>query len=104
MSKQKIKVNLQVLESEYQLMCEAHERNALIEAADNLNMQLAEMRRNNPRVPIDRLVMMGAIQMAFDLQQERETLTKEVRIVNESAKRLADALDAALAEANTQES
>lgn len=103
MSKQKIKVNLQVLESDYQLMCEPHERNALIEAADNLNMQLIEMRRNNPRVPLERLVMMGAIQMAFDLQQERETLSKEIRLVNDSAKRVAQALDEALLEVDAQE-
>lgn len=102
MSKQKIKVNLQVLEGEYQLKCEPHERNVLIEAADNLNMLLTEMRHNNPRVPLERLVMMGAIQMAFDLQQERETLSKEIRLMNDSTKRITQALDEALNSVNEE--
>ncbi len=102
MSKQKIKVSLQVLENNYQLMCEPHERNLLIEAAEYLNGQLQEMRHNNPRTPLERLAIMGALQMAFDLQQEREILSKEVRMVNSVSERLSSALSSALSEDSPQ--
>ena len=40
----KMKVTLQILENTYPLMCEPHERDLLLEAAEQLNLSLADMR------------------------------------------------------------
>lgn len=99
MSKQKIRVDLQILGNTYSLMCDPHTRNLFMEAADHLNHQLAEMRSANPKLTLERLLMMGALQMTFELLQERQTLAKEVSTVNQVSERLLSALDQALEEA-----
>lgn len=93
MSKQKIKVTLQILENTYPMECDAHERNLLIEAADLFNAKLHELRHSNPKLPMERLVLFGGLQMAFDLLQERQTFSKEVMLTNEISQRLIVALD-----------
>ncbi len=93
-----MKVTLQILENSYPLMCEPHERNLLIEAAESLNQHLLELRNQNPKLPLERLVIMGGLQMAFDLLQERQTFAREVTTVNQVSERLISALDMALAE------
>ncbi|MDO4642615.1 MAG: cell division protein ZapA [Cardiobacteriaceae bacterium] len=103
MSKQKMKVTLQILENTYPLMCEPHERNLLIEAAEQLNATLLDMRRDNPKVPLERLVILGALQMAYDLLQERQTIAREVTMVNQVSERLIKELDQAIDEENLSE-
>lgn len=98
MSKQKMKVTLQILENTYPVECDAHERNLLIEAADVLNAKLHELRHANPKLPMERLVIFGGLQMAFDLLQERQTFSKEVALTNEISARLISALDQAMSE------
>lgn len=92
MSREKIKVTLSILDNNYPLMCEAHERNLLIEAAELLNGHLQDLRSANPKLPHDRLIVMGGLQMAFDLLQERQTISREVKTVNQTALRLLESL------------
>lgn len=99
MSKQKIRVDLQILGNTYSLMCDPHARGLFIDAAEHLNHQLNEMRREHPKLSLERLLMMGALQMTFELLQERQTLAKEVSTVNQVSERLLSALDQALEEA-----
>ena len=96
----KMKVTLQILENTYPLMCEPHERDLLIEAAEQLNLSLADMRRDNPKVPLERLVILGALQMTFDLLLERQTIAREVSMVNQVSEKLLSALSQAIAEEN----
>ena len=96
----KMKVTLQILENTYPLMCEPHERDLLLEAAEQLNLSLADMRRNNPKVPLERLVILGALQMTFDLLLERQTIAREVSMVNQVSETLISALSQAIAEEN----
>ena len=96
----KMKVTLQILENTYPLMCEPHERDLLLEAAEQLNLSLADMRRDNPKVPLERLVILGALQMTFDLLLERQTIAREVSMVNQVSEKLISALTQAIAEEN----
>lgn len=98
MSKQTIKVSLQILENTYVLGCEPHERNLLIEAAEHLNTLLISMRRDTPKAPLERLVIMAGLQMAFDLLLERQTIANEVATVNQISERLISTLGQALEE------
>ena len=103
MSKEPMKVSVQILENTYSLVCEPHERNLLIEAADQLNHTLTDMRRDNPKVPLERLVILGALQMTFDLLLERQTIAREVSMVNQVSERLSSMLSQAIAEENLGE-
>ncbi|WP_072282050.1 cell division protein ZapA [Rappaport israeli] len=98
MSKEKIKVTLQILENSYPLMCEVHERNVLLEAAEAFNQKLTEIRRDNPKLTLERLVIFGGLQMAFELYQDRQTFANEVSTVNQVSERLLSALDMAINE------
>ena len=98
MSKEKIKVTLSILDNNYPLMCETHERNLLIEAAELLNGHLQELRAGNPKLPHERLVVMGGLQMAFDLLQERQTISREVSTVNQTATRMLESLNEVVAQ------
>ena len=100
----KMKVTLQILENTYPLMCEPHERDLLLEAAEQLNASLSDMRRDNPKVPIDRLIVLSALQMTFDLLQERQTIAREVSMVNQVSERLLSTLSQAIAEENLGDS
>ena len=99
MSKQKIRVELQILGNTYSLMCDPHARSLFIDAAEQMNRQLTELRRDNPKLSLERLLIMGGLQMTFDLLQERQTLAKEVATVNQVSERLLSALDQALEDA-----
>lgn len=98
MNKQKIRVELQILGNTYSLMCDPHARSLFIEAAEQLNRQLGDLRHEHPKLSLERLLIMGGLQMTFDLLQERQTLAKEVATVNQVSERLLSALDQALEE------
>lgn len=98
-NKQKIRVELQILGNSYSLMCDPHARNLFLDAAEQFNHQLMELRASNPKLSLERLLIMGGLQMSFDLLQERQTLAKEVTTVNQVSERLLSALDMALEEA-----
>lgn len=93
---EKIKVTLNILDNNYPLMCEAHDRNLLIEAAELLNSHLQDLRRDNPKLAHERLMVMGGLQMAFDLLQEQQTMAREVSAVNQTSRRLLSELSQAL--------
>lgn len=98
-NKQKIRVELQILGNSYSLMCDPHARNLFLDAAEQFNKQLSELRAANSKLSLERLLIMGGLQMAFDLLQERQTLAKEVATVNQVSERLSGALNIALEEA-----
>ena len=99
-----MKVSVQILENTYSLGGEPHERNMLIEAADQLNAALSDMRRENPKVPTDRLIVLCALKMTYDLLLERQTIAREVSMVNQVSERLISALSQAIAEENLSDS
>lgn len=103
MSKAKIKITLQILENSYPLMCEPADRNLLLQASELLNAKLQDLRQSNPKLPLERLVIFGGLQMAFDLLEERQTLSQEVTTVNQVSERLLSALDIVLTENDTEQ-
>ena len=104
MSREQMKVSVQVMENTYSLGCEPHERNMLIDAAEQLNKTLSEMRRDHPKVQMERLMVLCALQMTFDLLLERPTIAREVSMVTQVSERLLNTLNQAIAEENLGES
>lgn len=98
MAKQQIQVNVQILSSEQSLMCDVHERDLLLEACDMFNECLRELRAQSPSLSFERVVMMGGLQMAFNLLQERRTLASEVNLVNQLSAKMSALLEPVISE------
>lgn len=94
MNNQNIKVQVQILGNSYTLNCEFHERSAVLEAADYLNKIFGQLRSNSPSMSFEQLAILGAMQIAFELIQEKTTLQNEIDTVNQISKRLLEQFSA----------
>lgn len=61
------KVNIRILEKEYQISCPATERGALLDSAELLNTKMREIRDSGKVIGLDRIAVMAALNMANDL-------------------------------------
>ena len=61
------KVNIKILEKEYQISCPATERGALLDSAELLNAKMREIRDTGKVIGLDRIAVMAALNMANDL-------------------------------------
>lgn len=61
------KVNIKILEKEYQISCPAAERGALLDSAELLNAKMREIRDTGKVIGLDRIAVMAALNMANDL-------------------------------------
>ncbi|TFG87908.1 MAG: cell division protein ZapA [Chromatiales bacterium] len=61
------KVNIKILEKEYQISCPAAERGALLDSAELLNTKMREIRDTGKVIGLDRIAVMAALNMANDL-------------------------------------
>lgn len=102
MSKEKIKVSVQLLEKNYHLMCAVHERNALLEAAELFNKTLSSLRDNNLQASFEDLILLTGLQMGFEMILERNVLQDEISSVNQISGRLITALEEGLSERNDE--
>jgi len=80
----KTNVNVRIMDSDYQLLCDIQEKECLIQSADFLNEQLKAFRRTNPNVEMEKLLVMGALRTTFDLKSQIDTLADQARIANQS--------------------
>ncbi|ABQ13701.1 cell division protein ZapA [Dichelobacter nodosus] len=98
MSRESIELTLTILNKNYQMTCDPHERLLLEEAAEIFNQHLEDLRQKNPKLLLEQLFMLGGLQMAFNLLQEQQTFSREVSTVNQISERLLTTLEAAAAE------
>jgi len=61
------KVNIKILEKEYQISCPTTERGALLDSAELLNAKMREIRDSGKVIGLDRIAVMAALNMANDL-------------------------------------
>ena len=61
------RVNVRILEKEYQVSCPVNERAALLDAAELLNNKMREIRDSGKVMGLDRIAVMAALNMANDL-------------------------------------
>ncbi|MBC6906398.1 cell division protein ZapA [Saccharophagus sp. K07] len=96
MSHDSKRVNVRILDKDYQVACRAEEKDALLLAARELDQRMRQVRNAGPSVlGTDRIAVMVALNLCHELQQERR---KTAAPAEQSAalERLAEKLDGAL--------
>jgi cell division protein ZapA len=75
-------VTVRILERDYQVACPPEERESLLNAADYLSREMAEIRDSGRVVGMERIAVMVALNLAhqyLDADHARETITEGVR-------------------------
>ena len=65
-------VNVRILDRDYLVACEPHEREGLLRAAAMLDGQMRDIRRGNKMAGIDRIAVLAALTRTHELTQLRE--------------------------------
>lgn len=90
------RVNVRILEKEYQVSCPIDERTALLNAAEVLNNKMREIRDSGKVMGLDRIAVMAALNITNDLlnsQNNEETVTESVGL---RLKNMAERVESAL--------
>ncbi len=66
------RVNIRILDKEYQVACPADERAALQDSAEMLNAKMREIRDSGRVVGLERIAVMAALNMANELLRSRD--------------------------------
>ncbi len=66
------RVNIRILEKEYQVACPPDERAALLDSAELLNARMREIRDSGRVVGLERIAVMAALNIANDLIRSRD--------------------------------
>lgn len=64
-------VNVRILDRDYLVACEPHERDGLLRAAALLDSQMRDIRRGSKMAGIDRIAVLAALTLAHELTQLR---------------------------------
>jgi len=66
------RVSVQILDKEYQVSCLPDEREALLEAARELNERMRKVKNSGPIVGTERIAVMVALNLCHELQKNRK--------------------------------
>ncbi|MBW7930565.1 MAG: cell division protein ZapA [Gammaproteobacteria bacterium] len=67
-----VRVNIRILERDYQISCSPQERAALLESAELLNTRMREIRDSGRVMGVERIAVMAALNLANELLHSRE--------------------------------
>lgn len=81
-------VNVRIMENDFQLACEADEKTNIEESARYLNEQLRAFRRDNPQVPYEKLLLMGALRVTCELFAQNQEMRDDINSTNATLERL----------------
>jgi cell division protein ZapA len=68
---EQVRVNVKILEKEYQVGCTPDDRAALLESAELLNARMREIRDSGRVVGLERIAIMAALNIASELLRHR---------------------------------
>jgi cell division protein ZapA len=67
-----IPVTVQILDKEYRISCTSEERPGLLESARILDERMREVRKSGRVLGADRIAVMAALNLIYELMQERD--------------------------------
>ena len=62
-------VTVKILDKEYQVACPPEERHALMDAAQDLDLRMRNIRKSGKIVGLERIAVMAALNCSYELQQ-----------------------------------
>ncbi|MBB6519953.1 cell division protein ZapA [Pseudoteredinibacter isoporae] len=88
---------VKILDKEYQVACTPEERDALMQAARNLDARMRDVRTNGNVIGLERIAVMVALNLSHELLSlQRRQSAAEAGLDDELLNRLAEKLDKAL--------
>jgi cell division protein ZapA len=96
MSGETARVNVRILEKEYQFACPSEEENDLIRSAEYLNARMKQIRDSGNVVGTDRIAVMAALNLANDLLKGRNRDQSQESRVGARLKSLRERVELAL--------
>ncbi len=88
-------VSLQILDKEYRIACPPGERHGLVECARLLDERMREVRQNGRVIGADRVAVMAALNLIYELAQERDRYGELGSRLKHLQERLSNAVAAA---------
>lgn len=91
-----IPVTIRILDKEYQIACEDHERAALLDSARYLDQKMKEIRNTGKVIGSDRVAVMAALNITHDYLQFRDGNVNKQSVDTSKIKNLQDKVESAL--------
>ncbi len=89
-------LTVQILDKEYRVTCEPHEKESLIASAHYLNDRMQEIRSSGKLTGTDRIAVMAALNMAHELLQHQGCKQDYIEGVSSRIRALQDKIEHAL--------
>ena len=92
-----LSLKIRILDKEYQVNCQPHEREALQNSASLLNEKMDEIRRGSHINGLERIAVMAALNLAHDLIRSNQS-AQENSAANATLRSMSTKLDSVLAD------
>lgn len=86
-------VSVQILEKEYRITCAPDERQGLLESARILDERMRDVRKSGRVIGGDRIAVMAALNLIYELMQERDQQALAANRLAALQERVNDAVD-----------
>ncbi len=103
MKPETVTVAVQILDKEYRVACELHERDSLLASAHYLNGKLREIRDTGKVIGLERLAVMAALNMSNELLQQRVRKEDYMLTMGAKVRALQEKVEAALSKSKQLE-
>lgn len=94
-------VTVQILDKDYRIACSEEEQHALMDCARLLDRRMREVRQNGRVIGADRIAVMAALNLIYELMQQRPGAPVDTGRLTALQQRIAGALEAAPAEGDS---
>lgn len=96
MSTQNTRVEVKILDKDYQVACPAEEKEALLLAAHELDKRMRTIRNSGAMLGVDRIAVMAALNLCHELQECQKNNSPAGAENHEAVQRISDKLSQAL--------
>ena len=84
-------VTVQILDKDYRIACTPDEQHGLMDCARMLDKHMRDVRRNGRVIGADRIAVMAALNVVYDLMQQRNSSHIDVSRLERLQQRVGDA-------------
>jgi cell division protein ZapA len=92
MSDDKMAVTVQILDKDYRIACSADEQHGLMDCARLLDQRMREVRQNGRVIGADRIAVMAALNLIYELMQKHERGSVDVERLGQLQQRVSAAV------------
>jgi len=87
-------VTVLILDKEYRISCSPDEQHGLMDCARMLDQRMREVRQNGRVIGADRIAVMAALNLVYEMMQQRDEVVAEGKRLRTLQERIGKALEA----------